>query len=194
VTDFPFFPNIPAKGESTLSRALSGNLSNTLRSNQDVVFIDVGARRIDSNVVRDGLPIGVHTVDPEIFQDIIIDRPVVAFRVVAQTVPPGTPVPQSTAIDVVMARPGNLPVGVITGVLTQVALETVDTAFDRFVAGNADVRHVVARSAQGPLSEADEQIVRTTFTQRGVEITDEPGSDIDAALETLRMLTTFGGT
>ena len=171
--------------------SIAGSPSN-LRSNQDVVYVDVGSRKIDSLITRDGIPIGQHTIDPEILKRIIVDRPVVAFRIVNQSVPAGTPVPQGTTIDVLMARPGNLPLGVVTGVHLDLREQTVEQNFARFI--NPATRRVVARAAEGPLSGEDEQTIKRIFAQNQVEVTEEPGKDVDAALETLRMLTTFGGS
>lgn len=169
------------------ARELSG-----LRSNQDVVFVDVGARAVESKVVRDGVPIGVLHIDPEVLQDVIIDRPVVAFRIVGQSVPPGTPVPQGTTVEVTLARPGSLPVGVVSGVHRDLAGRRVEEVFSAFV--TPATRRVLARTAGGPLTAEDEQVVKDVFAQNRVEVGDEPGRDVGAALEALRMLSTFGGT
>ena len=113
------------------------------RSNQETVFVDVGARKIDANVVRDGISVGVHEINQDVLDNIIIERPPIRLTIVSQSVPVGTPVPVGSAIDVTMARPGQLPIGVITGVLTPIATLTVDEGFDRFVAGNPQVRRIV---------------------------------------------------
>jgi hypothetical protein len=163
------------------------------RSTQETVFVDVGARKIDANIVRDGVPIGIHEIDPDVLDDIIVERPPVRLTIVGQSVPARTPVPVGTAIDITLARPGTLPIGVITGVLTPLVQLSIDDGFEQFVAGNTQVRRIVSRAASGALSAADEQAVREIFTAQGVEITDEPGHDVDAAVETLRVLQTFGG-
>ncbi|WP_380168395.1 hypothetical protein [Jannaschia sp. R86511] len=164
--------------------------ASAVRSTQDVVFIDVGARKIESKVVRDGVPIGVHTVNQDVLKDIIIDRPVVAFRIISQSVPAGTPVPEGTTIEVTMARPGRLPVGVISGVHLDLVRSNVEDVFTPLV--TPATRRIVARAAEGALSAADEQTIKDVFANVA-PVTDEPGKDVGAALETLRMLTTFGG-
>lgn len=171
--------------------SIAAGLAN-LRSNQDVVFVDVGSRKIDSKIIRDGIPIGQHTIDPDILKQIIVDRPIVAFRIVNQSVAAGTPVPQGTTIDVLLARPGNLPLGVVSGVHADLREQTIQETFSRFI--NPATRRIIARAAEGPLSGEDEQTIKNVFAQNQVEVTQEPGKDVDAALETLRMLTTFGGS
>lgn len=162
-----------------------------LRSTQDVVFVDVGSRAIESRVVRDGIPIGALKIDPDVLADVVVQRPVVNFRVVGQSIAAGTPVPQGTTVDVTLARPGQLPIGVVTGVHRDLKELTVEEGFSRFV--NPATRRVLARTAAGPLSSEDEQTIKDVFRQNDVTVGDEPGRDVGAALETLRMLSTFGG-
>jgi hypothetical protein len=162
------------------------------RSNQSVVFVDVGSRKVDSNVTRNGVPIGVLTTDPDILGGIIIDRPIFRVRVVSQSIPAGTPVPVGSAVDIVMAPPSQLNVGLIAGTLTALRDQNMDQAFQTFVAGNPQVDRIVARSAGGALSNEDEAAVRQLFLNRDIAITDQPGQDVTAAVETLRVLTAFG--
>ncbi len=179
--------------ESTSSFSTAAVAASAFRSNQETVFVDVGARKIESKVVRDGIPIGVHEINPDILDDIIVGRPPVRFTIVGQSVATGTPVPVGTAINITLARPGDLPIGVITGVLTPVATLTIDQGFSRFVAGQPQVSRIIARAASGSISGEDEQAVRDLFAAQDVVLVDEPGRDVTAAVETLRMLSTFGG-
>jgi|tagenome__1003787_1003787.scaffolds.fasta_scaffold20056983_2 hypothetical protein len=167
-----------------------------LRSSQDVVYVDVGARRIESKVVRDGIPILAQKINEDVLRNVILSRPEVVFRIVSQSIAPGTAVPVGATIDVQVARPGTLPVGMVTGVHAAVADESVDDAFQRLVAHNPpQVRRLVALSAEGPLSAADAQAVRQIFNTADISVDDNvPGQDLTAAVETLRMLVTFGGT
>jgi hypothetical protein len=69
----------------------------------------------------------------------------------------------------------------------------IDEGFERFVAGRPQVKRIVARSVGGTLAPEDEAEVRQIFAQEGVDIADTPGRDVGAAVEALRVLTTFGG-
>src|SRR5690349_16832267 len=106
-----------------------------LRSNQDVVFVDVGAKQIESNVVRDGVPIAFHKIDPDVLKEVVIGEPIILYRIVSQSIAPGTPVPLGAAVDLVLARPNNLPVGVVVGVHQDLKAVTIGSAFDRLVRG-----------------------------------------------------------
>ena len=178
-------------GAAAASGAASGAAS-AFRSTQDVVYVDVGSRKVDSNIVRDGIPIGALPVDPDALKNIIVDRPIVFFRIVNQSIAPGTPVPVGTTVSVTLARAGNLPLGIISGVHKDLAGLTVNQTFNRFV--TPAMKRIVARAGDGPLSALDEQAIKDTFAQQQIEITEEPGKDIDSALLTLKTLTTFGGS
>lgn len=160
------------------------------------VYVDVGSRKIESQVERDGVPIGVLNIDQAILADHILERPVLQVRVVSQSVAAGTPVPAGTTVDLVMATPFELPVGVVTGVHAGLKKVTIADAYSKLVANNPLVNRIVTRAAAGQLGAEDTAAVRTIFADAqidGVEITDEPGRDVNAAIETLRMLKTFGG-
>lgn len=162
------------------------------RAIQETVFVDVGAKRIDSNVVRDGIPIGVFQPDPDVLGGAILDRPILRVRIVSQSVPPGTPVPQGTSVNVVMTSPFHLPVGVIAGTHLALKETPMGDAFTAFVANNPQVQRIVARASTGTLSAEDETAVRGIFADRGIDVTEEPGRDVGAAVASLRVLTTFG--
>jgi hypothetical protein len=185
--DFSFLG--PSVGRIAGSAATAAAVARPI---QETVFVDVGAKRIDSNVVRDGIPIGVHAVDPERLGSAIVGRPILKVRIVSQSIPPGTPVPQGSSVDVVMANPFELPVGVISGTHVALRESLIGPAFTQFVQNNPQVHRIVARAATGTLAPEDETAVRDLFGQQGVEVTDEPGRDVGAAIESLRVLTTFG--
>jgi hypothetical protein len=163
------------------------------RSSQSTVFVDVGAKRIDANVIRDGVPVGRHEINHDILDDIIVERPVLRVRVVGQSIAAGTPVPVGTAVNLILAPPGRLPIGVIEGVHLGIRDVFIEDGFERFVAGRPQVKRIVARSVGGTLAPEDEAEVRQIFAEEGVDIADTPGRDVGAAVEALRVLTTFGG-
>ncbi len=160
------------------------------------VYVDVGSRKIESQVERDGVPIGVLHIDQAILADHILERPILQVRVVSQSVAAGTPVPVGTSVDLVMAPPFDLPVGVVTGVHAGLKQLTIADAYTKLVADNPLVNRIVTRAAAGQLGAEDTAAVRQIFADadiEDIEITEEPGRDINAAVETLRMLKTFGG-
>jgi hypothetical protein len=156
------------------------------------VYVDVGSRKIESQIERDGVPIGVLAVNQAVLNEAILIRPILQVKVVSQSVAPGTPIPVGTTVDLVMAPPGNLPVGVITGVHDHFKDIKIADAFTALVADNPLVNRIVTHAAEGQLSSDDTNAVRDIFRNANAEVTDQPGSDINAAVATLAMLKTFG--
>jgi len=163
------------------------------RTASQPVYVDVGSRKIESQIERDGVPIGVLAVDKTVLDREILVRPVLKVKVVSQSVPPGTPVPVGTTVDLVMAFPGTLPVGVISGVHEAFKTVQISEAFTKLVADNPLVNRIVTNASEGQLSPEDTNAVKKIFADAQVEVTDVPGRDINAAVATLSMLKTFGG-
>ncbi len=180
--------------EARATETLRGaNLLSARASSSLPVFVDVGSRRIESQIERDGVPIGVLRVNQEVLREHILDRPQLRVKVVSQSVSPGTPIPVGTTVDLVMALPFDLPIGVITGVHRDLRDRLIGIAFTEIVASNPQVNRIVTHASEGQLSVADIEAVKEIFANiQGAEITDEPGRDINAAVETLRVLKTFG--
>ncbi len=156
------------------------------------VYVDVGSRKIESQIERDGVPIGILPVDPDILAEAILVRPILQVKVVSQSVAAGTPVPVGTTVDLVMAAPGTLPVGVITGVHEHFKTFTIADAHAALVGNNPLVNRIVTHASEGQLSAEDASAVRDIFANANAEVTDAPGSDLNAAVATLSMLKTFG--
>lgn len=160
------------------------------------VFVDVGSRKIDSQVERDGVPIVPLQINPDILKDVVLQRPPLLVKVVSQSVAPGTPVPVGTTVDLVMAPPFKLPVGVVSGVHVGIRDLNIGDAYQQLNVQDPRVSRLVARAASNQLDAADRAEVREIFEAaeiEGIEITDEPGRDVNAAVETLKVLKTFGG-
>ena len=191
----------PQLDTELFSTSLASSGVTGLRANTSIsdlpVFVDVGSRTIDSQVARDGVPIGSFHIDPQVIGDIIL-RPPLEVKVVSQSVAPGTPVPVGTTVNLDMAPPGRLPVGVVSGVHSQLADLHIADAFAQIVAGKPEINTIVAHAVANQLTTADTAAVRQIFASvtdsagNQVEIDDQPGTDINAAIETLRVLKTFG--
>ena len=156
------------------------------------VYVDVGSRKIESQIQRDGVPVGVLAVDKDVLDEAILVRPILLVKVVSQSIAPGTPVPVGTTVDLVMAAPGSLPVGVITGVHDHFKDVKISEAYTTLIGDNPLVNRIVTHAAEGQLSPEDTNAVREIFANADAEVTDQPGSDINAAVATLTMLKTFG--
>lgn len=180
---------------SMASEAVAGLRASSAVSSMPV-FVDVGSRKIDSQVERDGVPITPLQINPDILKDFVLQRPPLLVKVVSQSVAPGTPVPVGTTVDLVMAPPFKLPVGVVSGVHLGLRELNIGDAYRRLNVQDPRVSRLVSRAASNQLDANDRAEVKEIFAGsdiEGIEITDEPGRDVNAAVETLKVLKTFGG-
>ena len=167
--------------------------SAAFRSTDDVVFVDVGSRVIDSAIIRDGINVGVFDIDDSILDDIIVGRPPVVQRVIRQSIEPGTSVAVGTTVNLVMAPTKNLPTGVINGSLVALAQQPLGTIYADFVRDNATASRILGKVGPGnTLPPTETTQFRELFETQGVVLDDQAGNDVSAAIETLRAAHTFG--
>lgn len=177
------------ESETILTRAAARSVPR-----EGIVFVDVGARKIDANVTRDGVAIGAIPIDKGRFDDFFGGRPQVTHKIVSQSVAPGIPVAIGTKIDLELAEPRRVPVGVVGGVLADLREREIGDVFDTFVRENVEVRRVLARVDRPELlTPEDAETISSAFAQEGVELGDEPGHDVSAAFQTLKAGFIFGG-
>jgi hypothetical protein len=99
-----------------------------------------------------------------------------------------------TKIDLELAEPRRVPVGVVGGVLADLREREIGDVFDTFVRENVEVRRVLARVDRPELlTPEDAETISSAFAQEGVELGDEPGHDVSAAFQTLKAGFIFGG-
>lgn len=167
--------------------------STAFRSTDDVVFVDVGSRVIESAIIRDGINVGVFDIDDSILDDIIVGRPPVVQRVIRQSIAPGTSVAVGTAVNLVMAPTKNLPTGVINGSLVALAQQPLGSIYEDFVRDNATAGRILGKVGPGnTLPPTETTQLRELFEAQGVTLDDQAGNDVSAAIETLRAAHTFG--
>ena len=162
-------------------------------SQESVVYVDIGSKAIEPKIARDGIPIGAIPINREIFDDFFGGTPAVEHKIVSQSVPAGTSIAQGTTIHIELAQPGGIPVGVFDGIITALADQPIGSVHETFIRGNTEMNRILARTAEsGVLSGADQVIVEQAFASNGIPLTDEPGNDVAAALQTLQTVKTFG--
>ncbi len=159
------------------------------------VYVDVGSRKIESQIERDGIPINVLHVDPNLLKEELFERPLLSVRVVSQSVAPGTPVPVGTSVDLVMTRPGTLPGRIFTGMHSALREDNIAAAYGRLI-GQQNfpiVKRILNHAAEGRLSAQDTDEVRRMFEAADAPVIDDQAdANLDTAVTTLAILTTFG--
>lgn len=159
------------------------------RTTEDVVFIDVGDRAIESNVVRDGIKLGIYEIDQGILDEIVVG-PAIRQVVISQSIPPGTPVPVGTAVDLGLAPTGRFPGKIIPGLLPEVEELEFAEMYEKLVLGRSEAVQILSRvGPENVLPEREVELMFELFEEAGFAV-DE--SNADAALRTLQAANTFG--
>lgn len=159
------------------------------RSTDDVVFIDVGNRAIESNVIRDGIKVGIYEIDDDVIDEIVIG-PAVRQVVISQSVPPLTPVPVGTAIDLELAPTAKFPGRIIPGLLEEVQEIEFAELYQKLVLGRPEAAQILTRvGPDNVLPERESELLVSLFEDAGFTVDDDNAS---AALLTLQAANTFG--
>lgn len=157
------------------------------------VFVELGEAAQKAQIARDGVGVPQVQIDPTTLQGILAGRPQLVTKVVSQSVPPGTPVPKGTAIDVVLAQPGLIPIDVIPDPHVSLKGRTLGNVFDTFIKDSPDVRNVLARNdSAATLSTADQGVIQNAFQAQDIPIGTQPGQTIDQAFKSLQAAFAFG--
>jgi hypothetical protein len=178
---------------SDIRSSLARKASAAFTAQETTVFVDVGARKVDANITRDGVAISALPIDDVFIDDFFTGRPQIRTKVVSQSVPAGTPVPIGTAIDLVLAPPFQLPIGIVEGVHVDLRQRTLGSLYDQVIADDTELRRVLARNATADaLTANDEAIVLGALNQLDIFISEEPGRDVAAGFQALKAGFTFG--
>jgi hypothetical protein len=131
------------------------------------------------------------STNPPSSPPIIRSRP---FRIVTQTVPPGTPVPKGAVVDVTVTAADDFPLFILEGVLVDLKSTMLSAAYNALITGHPEARTIVSSAAKGLLSTKEVQQLEDLFASSPFKLalTAETGRDIAAAVETLRLLIAFG--
>jgi acyl CoA:acetate/3-ketoacid CoA transferase len=135
----------------------------------------------------------VSELDPAIVGE-IVGRPVTRTKVVSQSIEPGVAVAKGTAVDLVLTRTGDLGLGVVKNIPEVFKQFSVDDAFHRFVLGRPDVRRILLQNADfDTLTEADRGVITNVLADNGIQLSNQPGDDANAAFNAFQAIHTFGG-
>ena len=112
-------------------------------------------------------------------------------KVVSQSIQPGVSVAKGASVDLVLAEPTSIPVSVLQNGFVPFATETLDAVYKNVVRDNTALQSVLARNqSAAALSTADQATLTSALGD--VSVTSAPGSNLDAAFQTLQAAFTFG--
>jgi hypothetical protein len=166
---------------------------------QPIKVIDVSERPAVANVIRDGKQVpavSVSATDLQNWLNVGVIGPIEdRRRVVTQSVSAGTRVARGTSVDIVLAEPSIIPVGVLQQPHRSLvdANLTVQAVLNNFLA-DPEIRNAVL-DADRPdqIPPATQQRIRTEFSANNAPIDDgDPVRDFTAAFRTLKSAAAFG--
>jgi hypothetical protein len=164
------------------------------------VFIALGDQATQAAISRNGVTVSPVPIDPNQLQNLHLLPPVFSQRVVTQSIPPGTRVPQGTSVDLVLASPTILPISIVPGVHPGflgtppggTAPYTLAGVYQQFIQNSPALQRVLTRNITAPdPSSADGQAIVSALSSLTPPVQDTPG-DVAAAFAGLQAAMTFG--
>jgi hypothetical protein len=173
--------------------AVAGSVGSAFRSPPSTVFVNLGAAAAAANIARDGVTVPILTIDPSRLIAAMPNFTLLEDRVVAQSVAPGTPVPKGTSIDLVLASPLGLPVGIVPNTHSGLQQQTMQSLYQTMVAPLPAIRGVLARNATpDTLSTDDKAAIQGVLSQNDIGVDDtNPATSFAAAFTALQAAATF---
>lgn len=159
------------------------------------VFVEVGGSAIVANITREGRRLPPIALDPGVIADLIgsvVTRP--RLKVVRQSVEAGRAAERGTVVDLVLAEPTRLPIGIVANVHAGLASRTIGDVHAALIAPNPEVARIV-RTVEEPsdLSATDRQTLATALTQAGVPVEAGDQAALASAFAGLQAAIVFGG-
>jgi hypothetical protein len=163
------------------------------------VVIDIGDQATQAAITRNGAPVPIIAIPPDNLQIVHLVPPVFSPRVVSQTIPAGTRVPQGTSVDLVLASPTILPMSIIPGIHPYFlgpggqSPYSLSQVYTQFVQNNAGMQGVLTRNTTAPdISSADGQAIVQAFGALSPAVTLATPDDMAGAFAGLQAAMTFG--
>ena len=182
--------DVAASGGETTAATGAG----LARATAGTVFVELGQAAQEAAIARDGVRVPPLEIDASALHNALSTAQPVVAKVVSQSIQAGVSVAQGTSVDLVLAEPHRLPIGIVANAFTPLAQATIGDVYTNFIQNNPAVRGVIARNTSADtLTDADRGILSAAFQQNETPISNNPGQTIDAAFGTLQAAFTFGG-
>lgn len=188
MSDFGF--ELPLVGG--LKPALMGTAFRN-RVDTQTIAVDVGASTTKAEISRGGFTIAEIPVKIEGITSFLDDRPVVATKVVTQSITPGTAVAIGTAIDLVITSTADLPVRVVPGIHKAFEADTMASLHEKF-ASDTRVRDILrTKSTPADLTGDDIASLTTALADQHVTVGTNVDETVASAFTALQAAFTFQG-
>jgi hypothetical protein len=184
--------SIESAVEGGLQRALAGPVFRN-RPSEQTIAVDVGASATKAEITRGGFTVAEVPVDLEGIATFLDDRPVVATKVVTQSIAPGTAVAIGTAIDMVITSTSDLPVRVVPGIHHAFEGLTMAQLYEQF-SGEPRVRDILrTKSTPAELTSDDIASLTAVLQSKNIQVGTGAGETVGSAFTALQAAFTFQG-
>lgn len=160
---------------------------------EEKIAIDVGASVTKAEISRAGFSVAEIPISAELIGSFLDARPVVATKVVTQSIAPGTAVAVGTAIDLIITNTADLPVNVVPGIHHALAGLTMAQVNEQF-ASDARVRDILrGRSSAADLTSDDVAVLTSVLQSHNVPVSNDPNQTVGSAFTAIQAAFTFQG-
>jgi hypothetical protein len=154
------------------------------------VFVELGEASQQAAIARNGVQIPVVALNPATLGTVLGGTTKISAKVVSQSIQPGVSVAKGATVDLVLAEPSSLQVSVLQNPFVPFQAQSFDDVYKNIVRDNTGVQSVLARNqSAAALSTADQATLTSAL---GVDVTADPGHDLNSAFQTLQAAFTFG--
>jgi hypothetical protein len=154
--------------------------------------VDVSRQTINPLIKRGLLPVSAIRIDPDKLKLDLL--PVLPLKVVGQSVPPGTPIPVGSTVNITMTRSELLKLDIIRDAHVGLRESTMAEAHLALVKDRPEVTRILTNAAKDDLSNDDRVALKQIFEANGTPIDDDDSSkDTAAAVKALQAIAIFGG-
>jgi hypothetical protein len=174
-----------------LNPALLGATAFRSRVSEQKIAVDVGASTTKAEISRGGFSIAEIPISPEVIGSFLDARPIVATKVVTQSIAPGTAVAVGTAIDLIITSTADLPVRVVPGIHQAFTNLTMAQVNDQFAADPRVKDILRVRSKPADLTTDDVAVLTSVLQSNNVPVSNEANQTVGAAFTAIQAAFTF---
>jgi hypothetical protein len=154
------------------------------------VFVELGEASQQAAIARNGVQIPVVALNPATLGTVLGGTTKISAKVVSQSIQPGVSVAKGASVDLVLAEPSSLQVSVLQNPFVPFQAQSFDDVYKNIVRDNTAVQSVLARNQSAAALSTSDQATLTSAL--GVDVTADPGHDLNSAFQTLQAAFTFG--
>jgi hypothetical protein len=158
------------------------------------IFVEVGAEVTEANITREGSKVPSLALDPSVVEALIEIAPRPRYKVLRQSVEAGRAVERGTVVNLVLAEPDDLPIGIVGGVLADLGDRKIGEVYGTLVGTQPEVKRILGRRA-GPseLTASEKETLLAALGQGGFQVDPDDDEAVAGAFTGLQTLHLFGG-